>query len=420
MLYLLDFKFGGPIEPELFYDREKEVGFLIDRLSKIKAGVKHNYALVGPRRMGKSSILGFIKPKLARKGIVPVFIDCEGREFASRAELSLELLLSSWGNSVLDAFFEHAGLANKIKVRLRDFIAGTKDKIISALSEALGRLRALEMKTASSYLELRLEFEKATSVRAPSPKEFMKMLDDTLDLAERLGEEMDRYFVLMLDEFQNVSKFRKPIDFLPAFRRHMQAQRRVAYLLTGSNIGMMELLLQRPFGGHIPLEWIGTFERGVAKDFLKERFEALGRGIDGKAIGEIVDFTGGHPAYLNWFGERCCREVPAGGKITVELVQEFEEKIFEREGLMHVFEEDLSRVSPKRGKIYSTFIEMAGHDLESPSKISKFVPRSTPSEIILYLRRLEQRGFVRKQARGRYLVVDDMLKRYIKRKIHST
>ena len=62
---MLDFKFGGPIEPELFYDREKEVGFLIDRLSKIKAGVKHNYALVGPRRMGKSSILEFIEPKLA-------------------------------------------------------------------------------------------------------------------------------------------------------------------------------------------------------------------------------------------------------------------------------------------------------------------------------------------------------------------
>lgn len=417
---MTDFKFGGPIEPELFYDREREVSFLLDRLSKVKAGVKHNYALVGPRRMGKSSILRFIELKLARRGIVPVFIDCEGREFEKQAELSLELLLSSWGNSVLDAFFERAGLASKIKIRLRDFIVGAKDGIISALSEALGRLRALEAKTAANYLELRLEFEKATSLRAPSPEELMKLFDDTLNLAERLGEETDRHFVLMLDEFQNVSKFRKPIDFLSVFRRHMQAQRRVVYLLTGSNIGMMELLLRRPFGGHIPIEWIGPFKRGVAEGFLKERFGALGRGIDDKTIDEIVNFTGGHPAYLNWFGEQCCREVPAGEKIPLELVLELEEKIFEREGLMHVFEEDLSRVSPKRGKMYTTFIEMAGHNLESPSKISKFVPRSTPSEIILYLRRLEQRGFIRKQARGRYLIVDDMLKRYIERKIHST
>lgn len=416
----VDFKFGGPIEPELFYDREREVGFLIDRLSKIKSGVKHNYALVGPRRMGKSSILRFIELKLARVGIVPVFIDCEGREVAKQVELSLELLLSSWGNSILDAFFDRSGLADKIKVRLRDFIVGTKDKIISALSEVLGRLRALEVKAASSYLELRIEFEKTTSLRAPSPDELVKLLDDTLDLAEELGEETRRHFVLMLDEFQNVSKFRKPIDFLPVFRRHMQVQGRVAYLLTGSNIGMMELLLRRPFGGHIPVEWIGPFEREVAKNFMRERFEALGRDIEDEAIDEIVDFTGGHPAYLNWFGEQCCREVAAGRKIHLKLVLGLEEKIFERDGLMHVFEEELSRVSPKRGKMYSVFIEMAGHDLESPSDISKNVNRSTPSEVILYLRRLEQRGFVRREGRGRYRIVDEMLKRYIRKKIHST
>jgi len=86
---------SGPIEPELFYNRGG-VGFLIDGLSKIKAG----------------------------------------------------------------PFFDRLGLASKVKVRLRDLIVGAKDRIISALSEAFGRLRALEGKAATSYLVLRLEFEK--------------------------------------------------------------------------------------------------------------------------------------------------------------------------------------------------------------------------------------------------------------------
>jgi hypothetical protein len=420
MMLKKDFKFGGPIEPELFYDREKEVGFLVDKISKIRHGIKHNYALVGPRRIGKTSILRIVEIKLAENKIIPVFIDCEGREIDKQVELSLELMLSAWGSSVLDAFFEHTGLAEKMKVKLRDFIVSARDRIISALSEVLGRTKALEVKAASDYLEFRLEFEKATSARRPSPEELMKLLDDTLDLAERLGEETGRNFVLMLDEFQNVSKFRKPLDFISTFRRHMQAQRRVAYLLTGSNIGMMEILLRRPFGGHIPIQWIGPFGEEVAGSFLRERFRALRRNVDDKIIDEIVDFTEGHPAYMNWFGEECCKEITRGGRVPLELVRELEEKIFEREGLMHIFEEDLSRVSPRRGKMYATFIEMAGHDLERPSEISKLIARSTTSEIILYLRRLEQRGFVRRMERGRYSIVDGMLKRYVKRKIHTT
>ena len=200
----------------------------------------------------------------------------------------------------------------------------------------------------------------------------------------------------------------------------MQAQRRVAYLLTGSNIGMMELLLRRPFGGHIPVEWVGSFSTQTARNFLMERFEALGRIVEDEVIDEIVSFTGGHPAYLNWFGEKCCKEVERGGEIPLELIRKLEEIIFEREGLMHIFEEDLLRVSPKKGKVYLTFTEMAGHDLERPSQISKVAARLTSSEVILYLRRLEQRGFVRRMKRGRYEIVDEMLKRYIKKKIHVT
>ncbi|MBU2617264.1 MAG: ATP-binding protein [Euryarchaeota archaeon] len=418
---MIGFKFGGPIEPDLFYDREKEIGFLLNKLLEIKRGIRHSYALVGPRRMGKSSIIRLLEGRLVEKDIIPIIIDCEGREIAKQAELTLELFLNLWGNSVLDAYFEHARAAEKITIRLKKSIIGTKDSIVLALSEVLGRVRALEIKTISDYLNFRIEFEKATERRKPSSEELMQLFEDTMNLSERIGEEEGEYFIIMLDEFQNVGKFKLPFPFIPAFRRHLQQQKRTTYLLTGSNIGMMEnILLGGPFGGHIPIEWVNSFDFDVACSFLRERFAGLSRVIEEDAIREIAKLTNGHPAYLNWFGEQCCKEIGEGERIPIELVWDLGEKIFERDGLMHVFEEYIRKVSPKKGKIFQTFVEMIGHDLTSPSEISKHVVRSTPTEIITYLKRLEQRGFIRRIEEGRYVVVDEMLRNYVKKKIHST
>lgn len=76
----VDFKFRGAIEPGLFFNREKENEFLYSKLSQVEKGIKHSYALVGPRRVGKSSILLFLESKLKKKNIVPVLIDWRGRE----------------------------------------------------------------------------------------------------------------------------------------------------------------------------------------------------------------------------------------------------------------------------------------------------------------------------------------------------
>jgi len=416
---VVDFKYGGPIEPDLFYDRERVVGFLLNKGSQITRGVRHNYALVGPRRTGKTSILYVLRKRLSKNNLIPVLIDCEGRELAKQAELTAELFLEVWGNAVLDAYFRRAKLADKVKIKLEDFVLGAKDKIISALSEVLGQVRALEIKTASEYLSFRVELEKAAE--RPSPKEFARLFEDTMNLSEKLSKEKGVYFVIMLDEFQYVDKFKRPLNFLPAFRRHLQHQRRTAYLLTGSNIGMMEkILLGGPLGGHVPIEWVDVFEADVARNFLKERFAVLRRRISGDTIERIAAFTNRHPAYLNWFGEQCCKEVKPGGTIPQKLVNDLEKKIFERDGLMHVFEEDLRRLSPKKSKIYQTFVEMAGHNLGSPTEISKHVSRSTPVEIITYLKRLEQRGFVRRVGVGKYQVIDKMLEQYVKEKIHAT
>jgi AAA+ ATPase superfamily predicted ATPase len=417
---IVDFKFGGPIEPWLFFNREKESRFLLSKLTQVEKGIRHNYSLVGPRRVGKSSILVFLENSIDKKNTIPVLIDCEGREITRERELTLDLFLNYWGGLVLDKYFEKGGFTGKIKIKLSNLASAAKDKVILSLSEILGQVKSLELRTVEEYLSLRIEFEKTTQKEKPDSKQLMKLFEDTLELAEKIGREKKLYWIVMLDEFQTTGKFKKPFDFLSAFRRHMEHQKNVVYLLTGSNVGMMEdILLRRPFGGHIPIEWIDSFDRETSIRFLKERFMALKRTVDEEAVAEIVSFAHGSPAFLNWFGEQCCREVEEGGQISIELVKKLKKKMFSYEGLAHVFDDELRKISPKKGKVFQTFVEMSVHDLSSPTRISEKVQGSTPSDVIVYLRRLESRGYVRRVEEGKYTVIDPVLKSYIKYKFQG-
>lgn len=418
---LIDFKFGGPIEPGLFFNREKESRFLLSKLTQVEKGIRHNYALVGPRRVGKSSILLFLEDGIDNERTIPVLIDCEGREITRERELTLDLFLNYWGGLILDKYFEKCGFKGKVKIKLGNLASSAKDKVVLALSEVLGQVKSLELKTVVEYLALRIEFEKNTQKDKLESKQLMKLFDDTLTLAEKIGSEKNLYWIVMLDEFQTTGKFKKPFDFLSAFRRHMEHQERVVYLLTGSNVGMMEdILLRGPFGGHVPIEWIGPFDSEIAHKFLHQRFGELKRNIRDDAVKEIISFTHGNPAFLNWFGEQCCREVGENGTIELEIVKKLEMKMFSYEGLAHVFEDELRKISPKKGKVFQAFVEMCVHDLNSPSRIAEKVQRAAPSETIVYLMRLESRGYVRRISEGNYSVVDPVLKSYVKYKFSDT
>jgi len=145
---------------------------------------------------------------------------------------------------------------------------------------------------------------------------------------------------------------------------------------------------------------------------------SLKRRVDQGVLKEIVEFTGGNPAYMNWLGEQCCRIIKTNEEIPLTLIKELEERIFEINGLGHVFDEDLRKVSLKKSKLFRTFIEMASHNLSRPSEIVKFVPKTSTVEVIVYLNRLEKRGFVRRISEGKYTVIDTMLSKYISKKIH--
>ena len=93
----IKFSFGRPVEPKHFYNRKEEIDRILLRLPAIKEGVKNDLVLVGPRRVGKSSILTYLGWKLPKKNILPINVDCEG--------LDLAAFLKAYGNATMESEF---------------------------------------------------------------------------------------------------------------------------------------------------------------------------------------------------------------------------------------------------------------------------------------------------------------------------
>jgi len=70
---------AGPVVGEFFFDRERELAELLDAVRDLKRGVRHYYALIGQRKIGKTSILRELERRLRREeGLVGSFLDCVG------------------------------------------------------------------------------------------------------------------------------------------------------------------------------------------------------------------------------------------------------------------------------------------------------------------------------------------------------
>jgi AAA+ ATPase superfamily predicted ATPase len=418
------FSFGDPIEPPLFFNREKELAFLTGRMLNVKKGVRQNIALLGARRMGKSSLLLTLAGRIKKQGVIPVRIDCEGKAYRDLAiPYTSVAFLKEYYDRAIDAYLEHAPERTKIPVRLTGMLGRAKEAMIAALSSLAGYVQALEIKALKETISFRIEFEKKREHEL-GREDVMNFFETAINLPERLAAESGVCFAVMLDEFQEIKNFyllRKG-DIFSNLRRHIQFHKRVAYVVSGSKVGIMrDILLKREsaLGANFYIMSIEPFSQATAVKFLKAGFTSEKRRCDEEAITEVVRFSGASPAYLNWIGLRCVEKTGKGDRITLQLVQSVEEEMLNPTGIAHLFRSDLDRLLKfgKAGWNYRILIEMSAHGLARPTDVAHAVGITT-AQASNYMNRLEQYGFLRRENRGIYSFEDGLLREYIKKKVH--
>lgn len=407
------FQPGSIVHGDFFFNREALVKELREGLSSIRQGARHDYALLGLRRTGKSSILYKVKDDLLREApdVIVVYIDCE--EIVETPEA----FVKGYIEKIFDAYLERTELLRKVRLRL----GRAAREGVSALASLLSHVREVGVKTLEEAVSLYVKLEE----RKERVKDMREQLVKCIDLPENLAIETKSHLVVMLDEFQYLQRLRwfpSIKNIFEVFRSRMQEQRRTAYIISGSSISMMEMLLTRsnsPFFGQFIIKWVQEMPKYSAIEMVMDLGKKSGFDFDVNAVNKMINFVGTHPYYLQALGYECCVNALEKGetKIRPEIIEEAFKKCVLSPGgtlydyLRYVY--DLSLEMAKGGVLLKSVLKAMGtKEVQTPTGISKEVGRTTPV-IQKCLERLIEVDLVRKE-KNKYLIRDPLLAVWLK------
>jgi AAA+ ATPase superfamily predicted ATPase/Holliday junction resolvase len=289
------FQTSHPVAGVGFHDRTVELARLEAFVDDLRRGTSRWLAVIGPRKVGKTSLI----LELSRRSAGVEFVLVDTQELASPSleiartcatrlvdqllapELggSLEILAATGGdsNALLDASATFEKLPPRTKTTIRA-LAGSK------MTESFARL--------------------------------------CLDLPEQLANALDRHIVIAIDEFQELAVARGGNDALAVIRSTWQRHRRVGYIVSGSGRTLLEDMVTRehsPFFQHFALMSVEPFRTADAVALLAtEGSHQISVALAERAVAVL----GGHPFYLQLLGEELTtREPPHDEAALKEAIQ---------------------------------------------------------------------------------------------------
>jgi Holliday junction resolvase len=375
------FRTNRPATAKAFCDRTKELEQLQRLVAALQRGEPHWVAIIGPRKVGKTSlILEFERYAPAR--VAFVVLDAENQR-----PLSWELF-RTYALRAADALLRpHLSASLEVLAALGEAYVDailTSETVRNLPPELLRVLRAL-----------------------PDHAMDQPFVRQCLDLPEQLAHHLDRYVVVSFDEFQQLStdwSLRRS-DPLPVLRSAWQRHQRVAYVVSGSGRTMLEEMVTHrhsPFFQHFSLLHLDRFSEDDAVRLLVRGSPPEGPIPPGLAQ-MAVRAVGGHPYYLQLLGEQITLRPPPYDERT--LKESLQELLFARSGRLALY-------------FQNTYDRLVGHSsflaavldglAEGPARVTD-IARALKLRVGDTARYLERLGdAVRKEADGRYRLEDEV------------
>ncbi|MFT3709060.1 MAG: AAA family ATPase [Archangium sp.] len=342
-----------------FRNRTSQLASLAHATQKLSLGKPHWVALLGPRKVGKTSLL----LEAARRANQPVVF------------------------AIFDAF-DHVPVTSEV---LRLIVLRVVDRVFSA--------------ECGQSLEATLDPDEYRALLAGAPR-FAKLPPDLrqlllglreveltaqstarlLDVPERLAEKLGLKLVIAVDEFQELAELkvgRPAANVLPMLRSVWQKHRHVSYMVAGSARTLMTNLVasqRSPFFGHFELLEVGEFGAGDAVELLMDS-ASVSRELAVLAFHTL----GGNPFYLQLLGEQLSAlPRPSDERALKEAISRL---LFHRTGrLAMFFEAELTRVVG-RSSTFLAILEQLARGPARPVDLQK-VLRLSSSTVVNYLARL--------------------------------
>ncbi len=286
------FHTSTPVTGEGFESREVELATLERAITRLTEGAPQWVAILGPRKIGKTSLV--LEAVRRMPDGAPRAVTMDAQEWAP---LSLAFF-RHLALRVADAFFVHE--TGESLARLADQPAAYRGVL-----QRTGTFARLPAPLRAELLELASD--------APTPERVRAWLD----LPERLSEALGLRLVVALDEFQELAALtsaRKGFDVFAVLRSVWQRHRHVAYFISGSARSMLLSLVNEessPFFHHFTILELGPFARDAATALLR-RHAPPEQDIPKNVAEQAVATFGCHPFYLQMLGEELTahRRVP--------------------------------------------------------------------------------------------------------------
>lgn len=371
-----------PVTGDEFFNRSE----ILERL--LSTG--RNYALIGLRKSGKTSILYEFEKRLKKPDTIPVHIYL----LFSETERSF---LTKYAAAVLYSYLEQNPDGGSATLEPRENL---NDLIVKTIE----RLPAL----ASDLIAVLNEMDKKPDI---------DIANRIFDIPYLLSKHTGNTLIIILDEFQVVQNFN--IDLIDLLRQKIQTKRGAYYVVAGSAVGMMQGILTSsasPLFGHFEILSVGPFNYNWSRCFITTHLDKSELVIGDKLLNFLIASSGGFPYYLAVLVDRI-----------IEYCHAVSIKQVNQKAMIHAFDRELLNIS---GKIFVYFTDSLentfqrrniGFHIEilkaiaigstKQSQIAKYTTK-TPQELSRPLRFLEQAGFVTRNG-VEYFITDPMLKTWL-------
>ncbi|AEE94540.1 ATPase [Acidianus hospitalis W1] len=370
------FTYGPPTENP--FDRDEEISTLI----KLMRGGQP-VSLVGPRRIGKTSIL---LASLKKSNLPYVLISAEDFLKGEKG-FNFTEFLSAYVSKVILSLHPFSGYAFKLEEKVKSYL--------KVLRDLLGAVKiSLNIPEVSGLIEVVLD-------KGEKGKDLSEEFSRALELPELLAEKFNIRIVIAIDEFQYLNFAKQAVpEIFHVMRSKWQFQKRVSYVISGSAVGMLKEIMSsknQPFYQYFYSIRVNPFNRETSKEFLRKGFETDGVKVSEEDIEKIAEYVDGFPAWLNLVG------------IKVELEGEVEKALSSLpfdDNVISAIEGDLNKLSPTARSVLRKLAKLGGTG--SPKDLGE-----NEWSVQRGLKQLIRYGYVEREERGIYKIIDPMVTHYL-------
>ena len=270
-------------KPSKIVDRDKEIETLVTSMQEQSKNL--NYALLGFRRIGKTTILQEVKRVLSEKGLIVVSLDFSLRRYDPLG------------------FFKD--LANELTTAYES-VTDSKRKVLDNVRSAIANLSKLKRARLALSIAIDPSSGHPTISVSPYLKESEEKVDYSLlfrsafDFANEISRQSKRRVVIMIDEFQYLMDWKK-YSALKSIAEHLknviEKRGNVSYIVSGSRAHFLKGVFS---SGRSPL--FGLFVimgvTNLSREHSMELYLLNDRTGTKEDAEKAYELVGGNPFYL--------------------------------------------------------------------------------------------------------------------------